>query len=183
MTLVVAILLLMFGLDPATGQMKIKENEKYPHHKRPHNKIDPREKQKIMDLEKKIKKEIKKTAKNTDTLSDEINKVIADPKKKTVLGSNYDLGEKDKPVKNIFDIKNYTTTTDGIYDRELDINTCKKYAEAINYPFKGGDNYRHAKESPGCFTWSSSVYFNNNMSSTGKCNYRTGVLKCVKKIN
>jgi predicted membrane protein len=38
MTLVVAILLLMFGLDPATGQKKIKENEKYPHHKRPHHK-------------------------------------------------------------------------------------------------------------------------------------------------
>jgi predicted membrane protein len=96
MTIIVAILLLMFGLDPATGKMKIKDNEDYVkknhhHHKKHHhNKIDPREKQKIMDLEKKIKK----TAKDTDTLTDEINKVISDPKKKTVLGSEYNLGEK-----------------------------------------------------------------------------------------
>ena len=33
MTLVVAVLLLMFGLDPKTGKLKIEDKEKHKHHK------------------------------------------------------------------------------------------------------------------------------------------------------
>lgn len=76
--------------------------------------------------------------------------------------------------------KEYITTTNGTYDREIDINDCKKYAESINYQFKGGDRYKHPRETPGCFTWRNSVYFNNNRGSKGKCDYRPGILKCIK---
>ena len=78
----------------------------------------------------------------------------------------------------------YITTTDGTYDKELDINDCKKYAKSHNLVFYD-DDYKHAKETPGCFTWkfdkNIKVYFNKNMESKGNCNYRPGFLKIKRK--
>lgn len=107
MTMIVSILLMMFGLDPSTGKMKIIDDEdkinhhkKHHHHRHHHDKhphphssgLSPREKRKLWDLEEKTRNDLKKTSKDLDKLSDELRNII-DPKKKPVKGSEYDLGE------------------------------------------------------------------------------------------
>jgi hypothetical protein len=84
MTVIVSILLLMFGLDPMTGNLKIYDNGKKPKNNLLHKKtiVDVREKNKLKDLED-------KTTKSLNKLSDEINKLPMGKKKNNINISEY----------------------------------------------------------------------------------------------
>ena len=84
MTVIVSILLLMFGLDPMTGNLKIYENgmnpNKQQHHKKHH--IGPREKEKLKRMED-------RTVDSLNNLTNEINDITKTKKKHNMNISEY----------------------------------------------------------------------------------------------
>ena len=78
--------------------------------------------------------------------------------------------------------------TPSMPDTSVTFDECKAFAKRQGYEFANSSGnaegrYKHDNEPASCFLWNNkSVYYNTNMSATGKCNYPYGNTKCIKKM-
>jgi hypothetical protein len=77
--------------------------------------------------------------------------------------------------------KEYELTTSGNPDKTISKDECKRFSDMNGYKWYN-KSYSQPKNASACFLYKGkTIYYNTNMSSSGKCNKKH--YKCVKKLS